>query len=490
MDKGLNAKTAKTAKAGGREGPPVQGNVKRPEGRAPRDPSPKDILLPYQRAWVDDKARFKIGVWSRQTGKSFAVAAELVEDCFVTPKSEWVVLSAGERQALEFMRKVREWTEAYSFALNDYQETRSGPEALLKSAEVVWPNGSRCLAIPANPDTARGYSSNLALDEFAFHEQPDEIWRAIYPSISNPLRGVKKLRIVSTPNGRGNKFSDLWHKENKYSKHLVTIHDAIRQGLPVNLEELREGLDDAEGWAQEYECEFIDSVAILLPYELIARCESAEATTIISPEFFREVKRPEGRAPGRAPSALYAGWDFGRKKDLSVLWSMERVGDVLHTREVLEMAKTSTPDQIELARPRLKKLKRVCLDYTGPGVGMGDYLVKEFGEWNPEKHLFGKIELCNLSNAFKQEIFPKLRMAFEQVKVRIPVSRTIREDLHAVHRVTTKTGQVSYRAPHTEDGHSDRCSALALAVRAGSGSTGVFAYSRVERRPGKERALV
>ena len=33
--------------------------------------SPLEALLPYQQKWVFDEARFKIGVWSRQTGKSF-----------------------------------------------------------------------------------------------------------------------------------------------------------------------------------------------------------------------------------------------------------------------------------------------------------------------------------------------------------------------------------------------------------------------------------
>jgi phage FluMu gp28-like protein len=57
-------------------------------------------------------------------------------------------------------------------------------------------------------------------------------------------------------------------------------------------------------------------------------------------------------------------------------------------------------------------------------------------------------------------------MAFEERKVRVPVSRAIREDLHSVNRVSTATGQVTYRAPHNADGHADRCTALALALRA------------------------
>mgnify|MGYP006954172279 CR=1 FL=1 len=29
------------------------------------------ILYPYQRRWLDDKSRFKIGMFARQTGKTF-----------------------------------------------------------------------------------------------------------------------------------------------------------------------------------------------------------------------------------------------------------------------------------------------------------------------------------------------------------------------------------------------------------------------------------
>jgi phage FluMu gp28-like protein len=59
-----------------------------------------------------------------------------------------------------------------------------------------------------------------------------------------------------------------------------------------------------------------------------------------------------------------------------------------------------------------------------------------------------------------------MRMAFEKRTLRVPVNRVIREDLHSVNRVTTPAGQINYRAPHNADGHADRCTALALALRA------------------------
>lgn len=428
--------------------------------------SPKDIMLPYQRNWVDDESRFKIGAWSRQTGKSFSSSEECVEDSLRKKANLWVCLSAGERQALEWMEKAKQWAEAFKLAIEEYAEDRESAQSLIKSAEIKFSNKSRIIAIPANPKTARGYSGNIILDEFAYHEQPVEIWRAMYPSISNPLRGEFKVRVVSTFNGKGNKFHDLWEKaeQNGYSKHLVSMYDAVKQGLPVDIEKLRKGLDDPDGWQQEYECIPLDSSNVLLPYDLIAMAESAEACELNSLV----------EAPGLQ---LYAGIDFGRQSDPTVCWLLERVGDILWTREVLVLKAMDTPDQQNVLRSRIRLCQRVCFDYTGPGVGLGDYLARDYGRWEPKSHEFGKMELCTFTQAFKRDIFPKLRKAFEApTKIRVPISRTIREDLHAMQQ-TVHNGIYDYWAPRTREGHSDRCTAAALAIRAagnGSVSCGVW----------------
>ena len=442
--------------------------------------SPKDLLYPLQRKFVDDAAQYKIGVTTRQWGKSTTTSGEAVHDSLTDPGTKWVCMSAGERQSVEWLSKAKEWVAAYKMVIEDIAEDRGGiAEGLLRSSEILLNNGSKIIAIPANPSTARGYSANTILDEFGYHEDPDAIWAAMFPATTNALAGTflqrwrallagestdirrnMKLRVVSTFNGRGNKFFNLYEKaaENGYSVHKVTIHDAIADGMPLDAEKLRKALDDPDAWAQEYECEPMDSSTVLLPYDLIATCESAEARTMLDPMFWF----------GTQAAALYMGIDFARKKDLSVAWTNERLGDVGQTREVLEMKAMSTPDQIDLLRPRIKKVRRVCLDYTGPGVGMGDYLVKEFGEWNPAQHLYGKIELITFSQTSKVELFSKLRMAFEAKRLRVPIDRVIREDLHSVCRVVSNNGGVSYRAPHSEDGHADRCTALALCERASS----------------------
>ena len=86
--------------------------------------SPRQVLLPYQLKWVADKTRFKMGIWSRQTGKDFSMGCEIVEDCMQNAKTEWLIGAAGERQALLSLEKVKEWAAAYHLAVADYQEER------------------------------------------------------------------------------------------------------------------------------------------------------------------------------------------------------------------------------------------------------------------------------------------------------------------------------------------------------------------------------
>jgi phage FluMu gp28-like protein len=142
------------------------------------------------------------------------------------------------------------------------------------------------------------------------------------------------------------------------------------------------------------------------------------------------------------------------------------------TGGVLTLKNTSTPDRLESLLLRLRRCARVCLDATGAAVGLGDYLGRQFGQYIPSPDprrpgRGGKVELCQFTNAFKGELFPRLRAAFENRSVWIPISREIREDLHGVQRCVTQTGQISYRAAQSADGHSDRTTALALALRAG-----------------------
>jgi phage FluMu gp28-like protein len=436
---------------------------------------PRSLLLEYQFRYFHDRSRFKIGLQARQTGKDFSSQGEAAEDCLARPGTEWMVAAPSERQALDSLDQGKSWAEALELVVEDYVEEREGSgETLLKSAEIRYSNGSKVRAVPGRPDTVRGRSANLLLTEFDFFDDPAATWRAILPSITNPLRGgEKKVRLVTTPNGKGGSADKIWSKPEigsaAWSKHLVTIYHAVLMGLPVDIEQLREMFDDPEGWAQEFECRFLDGTNVLLPYELIASCESFEASEAWDIE------------DGLGGGAVFMGVDFGRTNDPTVAWTVQQVGGLMVTREVLVLDKVSSPDQERILRDRIKAARRVSFDYTGPGIGLGDYLVAEHGQYKPEAHEFGKVELFNFSAPSKRILFPRLRRAFEKREVLIPISRAIREDLHEMQQ-TISNGVYNYWSPRTRLGHSDRCTALALAVRAAGHGGGPFGWARVAER--------
>ena len=393
------------------------------------------LMLPYQQRWVADTSRFKIWLKSRQIGGSLGTAFEAVASCVDKPNTDWVVLSAGQRQSEEWMLKGNRVARVVSDAMDL-------PKPDCRTSEVRFPNGSRILALPANPDTVRGYSANLVLDEFAFHERPDRIYEAIYPAISNPLRGELKLRIISTPAGRNSKFYEIWNKseELNFVRHKTTIHSAIEEGLPMDVEALKTGLDDPEAWEQEYECEFVDATNVLLPYTLIDECVSDEATLDCEEESGGAVR--------------FVGIDIGRKHDLTVAWTLEKVGDVMWTREVLVLRNTPYHLQEELLSDRINRATHAAIDSTGIGNAISESLAKRFAF---------KLEECTFTQGLKAKIFPGLRRAFQERGLRVPRDKAIREDLHSVNELTTPGGNKQYRAVRRSDGHADRCTALALA---------------------------
>ena len=401
-------------------------------------PNVFDLLLPYQRRWVLDASRLKLWLKSRQIGGSFACAFETVADA-LSRQTEWLILSAGERQAHAFMEKVHRVATVFADALR--RASGKPVPFTSKASELRFDNGSVIRALPAKPETVRGYSANLVLDEFAFHERPDAIWEAIAPSVTNPLKGELKVRVISTPAGRNNKFFELWEKGSNWSRHRSTIHDAVADGLDVKVPELRALIGDSESWAQEFECEFVDAANVLLPYELIDACAHPEASL-------------EGSdTPTAGP--LYVGIDIGRKRDLTVCWTLERVGDVLWTREVLVMADTPYHIQEEALAARIARARIAAIDETGIGNALSESLARTF-EHKLQRHTF--------TAPFKQMIFPALRRAFQERRLRIPADSAVREDLHSVNEVTTPGGQKLYRALRSVDGHADRCTALALAL--------------------------
>ena len=425
------------------------------------------FFYPYQRRWLANESRFKIGMFARQTGKTFSTSFEVAQDCQLADiegrRTRWVILSRGERQAKEAMEEgVKRHCQALGSIVRSFEADYRTDGATYRALEVEFPNGSRITALPANPDTARGFSANVFLDEFAFHQDSRKIWGALFPVIS----AGHKLRVVSTPNGKGNKFYDLMTgKDSAWYRQTTDIYQAVDDGLPRDIDLLREGIGDDDLWAQEYELKWLDEASAWLSFDLISGCEDDSA----------------GRPDLYTGGPCYAGVDIAARNDLFVIWVDELVGDVAWAREIISRRRISFAEQDALLADVFRRyhILRCCMDQTGMGEKPVEDAQRLYGSSRVEGVLFTGPNKLAMATLGKQ--------AFEDRKSRIPMGdNALRGDLHKLKKITGPTGTPRFVADADSNGHADRAWAKFLAANAAAGTSVEYAYHPVKQQRHKD----
>lgn len=439
------------------------------KGRAKCIPKDRDaIFLPYQAAWIKDESRLKAMEKARQIGLSWSTAYGADERAAAQGArfDEWVS-SRDDIQARLFIEDCKFWAQVMNRAAKDLGEVVLDPERKISAYVLQFASGRRIHSMSSNPDAQAGKRGSRILDEFALHADQRKLWAIAYPGIT----WGGSMEVISTHRGSYSFFNQLIREARhggnpkKISLHRVTLQDALDQGflfklqqaLPAEAEQqamdeaeyfdfIKRGAADEESFDQEYMCIPADDDAKFLEYGLITACEYPGGA-----DWQRGL---EGPFTGR----LYAGVDIGRKKDLTVLWVVEVLGDVAYTRHVEVMERMRKSEQEKILWPWFERCDRVCIDATGLGIGWTDDAQDRFGE--------RRIEGVTFTNQVKEALAYPVRGAMEDRKVRIPEDPKIRADLRKVQKTTTPAGNIRFIAESTPDGHADRFWALALALHA------------------------
>jgi phage FluMu gp28-like protein len=435
-------------------------------------PNPAGLFLPFQADWVKDRSRLKLMEKSRQIGLSWSTAYAADErTAEVGAKWDQWVSSRDDLQARLFIEDCKRFAQLLHLAAEDLGERVIDEDKKISAYVLHFANGRRIHSMSSNPDAQAGKRGGRILDEFALHPDPRKLWSIAYPGIT----WGGSMEIISTHRGSHNFFNQLIReiRENgnpkKISLHRVTLQNALDQGFLYKLQQslpedhevqemdeaayfdfIRSGCADEESFLQEYMCEPADDDAAFLEYDLIASCEypAGEAW-----EFDLD-------ALSVARGRLYAGLDIGRTKDLTVLWVLELLGDVLYTRLIVELRNMPKPDQEAILWPIIAIMQRTCIDKTGLGIGWVDDAQRKFGET--------RVEGVTFTASIKEALAYPVRGAMQDKRLRIPYRPEIRADLRAVTKVTTAAGNVRFTAERSENGHADRFWALALAKHAAS----------------------
>ena len=470
----------------------------KPSTKRPSASAPLVAFRGYQQpAFWDHSTKTLIEHWSRQIGKSYTYAAWAVDRLLRYPGRLVTVLSNSRENGAEFVAKAQDVCRKLGQAIEieSNQAELDGAPAL--SEDVKYENMrfeirltiggkvGRIKVLAANPRTARGFSGDLILDEFAFHEDSAAIWEAAEPIISSNPDFL--CRILSTGNGRRNMFYQLIgegrikyrriRRSDAWAAGELKIYSQV-DGRELTPAEARAQSSDKRAYDQNYECAFEDENAPLLTAELISAAERADLTGCIDRQTWRAGTLARMAA---LPGWLEAGLDVGRSRDLSVLTVVARVSGFTARRLVgmLEMENVRLPEQQKQldALCALPNFTGVEIDMTGLGLGLFEYAETRHGSRRVRGVHFSSTEPVGRAQSGDGRKATTARVTeimatdlvemFEDRRLEIPADARLRDDLRLPEKVVSPGGRVSIAASRAGDGHADRFWSLALAVRAG-----------------------
>jgi phage FluMu gp28-like protein len=452
--------------------------------------------------FLDRESGLLILHWSRQIGKSYTLACWSVDRLLTQLQryDSWLitVLSNSRDNGAEFCLKAAEVCNKMGavFQQEDSSTDLSYENMRMEIRINLAGKIGRIKVLAANPRTARGFSGDLILDEFAFHENSNAIWEAAEPILSaNP---EFLCRISSTGNGKHNMFyrmsagagpSDgtVFTSAAGFKVCRVTRSEAWKMGVkiydpntrqPILPEQARAKALDKRAYDQNYECAYNDENMALLTHELISAAERSPITIdeqVWSLATLARMRDVEGD--------LYVGNDIGRNRDLSVVTVIERLGQLKRVVGMLRMAGMRLPAQQEQVDKLcgLQKFRAYEGDMTGLGLGLVEYLQERWGNYRIRGVNFASTEPMSdriAAEGRKGEtakvteiMATELLGCFEDRSIEIPNDQELRDDLVKPEKITSPGGRVSIAAVRDEAGHADHFWSLALAVRAAGGTS-------------------
>lgn len=433
-------------------------------------------FLPYQERWIADDAPFKLYEKSRRIGATYATSYRCVQKCLRRQGFTQWVSSRDLLTAKEFITDyVARWCRLAKIAATGLAgETPAllDPDRDIKAFVAEFPlTGSRIVSLSSTPAAFAGKGGDVLLDEVDLHADPGALVDMAMPCTmwGGQLEAVSAYAVDGSP---ASVFSRLCADAKaanpmRASFHRTTLLDAVDQGLVEAivaatgkaqtreefLATIRAKCRTESAWQSQYMCNPQDDGGALLPYALIAACE-ADAAAL--------------QAHRDPNAAAYLGIDVGRKHDLTVMWLLRRVGDVLWTDQVRVFEKTLFRVQLDAAAEliRANRVARICIDSTGIGAMLAEELQLRFGEYT--------VEQVQFTAPVKIDLGMPLLQAFQDRAVRIPADSAIREDLHKIRKTVTAANNIRLEAESDEAGHADRFWSLALAVHAAKVPTASF----------------
>ena len=397
-----------------------------------------DLAFPYQRKVILDKSKVKVLNFSRQIGKSWTAAYLATQKCLMKDNALVVYLSTGQRAADEALKTCRKFGDAVKVLSDNAMSYSSNASC------ITYSNGSRIMSLPGKPESCRGWSVDLLVcDEMAFWQQPDECWQAIVPTVLNKLTGgEKEILICSTPLGKNSLFFDLCQRakaEEGWKYFEVSVHDAMKDGLNVDLEQLHKLIPDPMQFSIEFECSFADSSSDFLSPSLL--------------QFYNDDVKFED---------FFIGVDWARSGDGTAIVALGRTKESkVYLIDLCTLHNVEYEKQINLVKEIFKKYNPKAM--YGDAGGLGNPIMEDLN-----KKVSAGIKPFTFTSANKTGAYEYLRkQVFDRNLFFKEDFRTqIVSDLSLIQQIISENGKLSYVSRRANGSHGDIVSAAVLALQA------------------------
>lgn len=393
---------------------------------------------PYQQRFLTDLSKRVVLKWPRQSGKSTTLAVKALWFTIMHPGITTLIVSPSLRQSINLRDIIAGLVERLPI-----RERKVWVKRLLRTTIYCW-RGSRIVALPANPETLRGYTAHMILvDEADFFHEPEKMfYGTLYPMLTT----TDGWLIVSSTPWTTKGFYYKICSDPGYSKHFINWRDAVKAGIAKQAVIDEAQLNNPpEIFRREYLCEFAEDVDVFLPSDLIAKCIDANL------EYYQFEAQPTGE--------FYAGLDLGKHQDYSVLIIFERRGNdfyLVHShRFPLETSYASVIGYVKTLCDRCKHIHAIHVDMTG----VGDYVCEDMKAAG-----ISNVEGIKFTTQIKETMAVPFKQAMINGTIKIPYDRDLIAELNIERYEMSRDGH--YRFTHPERSHDDRFWAAVLAFNA------------------------
>jgi hypothetical protein len=208
--------------------------------------------------------RFNVVLKSRQLGLSTLTAGHILHRMLFNPDFNALIIATKITVAKNIVEKVRVMHDFLPIWLRDGSNASVEDNKL----SLKLKNGSQVKAIASSPDAGRSESlSLLVVDEAAFIRDIDEIWLSAQSTLSTGGSAI----VLSTPNGVGNFFHQLWVEAESGNNGFVPtkLHWSVHPDRTQAWRDEQTRILGIKGAAQECDTSFVSSGDTVIDTQLL-----------------------------------------------------------------------------------------------------------------------------------------------------------------------------------------------------------------------------